>query len=249
MKPEEIRAEEYLKSLFIGEVTFEPHGNVAPDFEVDKDIAVEVRRLNQSYVRGGKLRGLEEDRIPLTQKIKKVIESFQPLEEVESELSWFVCFSIRQRPIEAWSTIAVRLNRFLLDFYLGDRSAGKTRLTRSIEITIIPASNRLNTFFRLGGSSDFEAGGWVISELSKNIGLCIHAKSEVAKSLTKYRERWLLLIDHIGYGHLEKISIDREEWDKVIVLAPYGKLIAYEPSALDRAPILKACTPSAPGSP
>lgn len=232
MKPEEIRAEEYLNSLSVGNVVFEPRGNVAPDFEVGGDIAVEVRRLNQSYERGGKLRGLEEDRIPLTAKMQKAVEAFIPPDDTRDSKSWFVCFEIRKRPIESWKEISDLLTKFLLGFYSSDHSVREIRLSRSISISLIPASEKLETFFRLGGPSDFEAGGWLVPELTRNIGLCVQSKSAALKSLFAYRERWLLLLDHIGYGHKEDIAIDRGGWDKVILLAPQGKLAAYEPSAL-----------------
>lgn len=232
MKPEETRAEEYLKSLNIGQVVFEPRGNVAPDFEVGSDIAVEVRRLNQSYERGGKLRGLEEDRIPIIAKMQKLIETITLPDNSSADLSWFVCFVIKKRPIESWKEIANLLNEFLLSFYLSDRSMKEIRLSSSISVSLIPASTKLETFFRLGGLSDFDAGGWIIPELTKNIGHCIRAKSEVLKSLSAYRERWLVLIDHIGLGRKEDFSIHPFGWDKVILLAPEGKLTAYEPPAL-----------------
>jgi len=69
MRREESRAEAYLHSLNLGYVVFEPRGNVTPDFLVDGRIAVEVRRLNQSYVHQGELRGIEEDSIPLSSRL------------------------------------------------------------------------------------------------------------------------------------------------------------------------------------
>ena len=46
MKPEEKTAEKYLSALSLGPVTYEPDGNVPPDFKVGKSLGVEVRRLN-----------------------------------------------------------------------------------------------------------------------------------------------------------------------------------------------------------
>lgn len=234
MRREEKRAEEYLKSLNLGEVTFEPHGNVAPDFEIASTIAVEVRRLNQNYENGGKIRGLEEDQIPLIAKIKKLLDRFkEPHKDVE-ENSWFLHLAIRHRPLDPWQMLSSRLTEFLEFFYLSDRSQTSYRLSPNLEVSLIPASKPLQTFYRLGGFSDYDAGGWLISELIRNIALCIEDKSHVLDSLGGYRERWLLLIDHVGYGHHEEFSIDRHGWDKVILLAPEGQLHAYAPLPLIR---------------
>jgi hypothetical protein len=62
----EKRVAEFLSHRGYHDIVFEPDGNVAPDFLVNKCIAIEVRRLNQNYDRGTRIRGLEEDRIPLS---------------------------------------------------------------------------------------------------------------------------------------------------------------------------------------
>jgi hypothetical protein len=52
MNREEKVAKTYLEKLGLGEVLFEPNGNVPPDFLINGRIAVEVRRLNQHYMKG-----------------------------------------------------------------------------------------------------------------------------------------------------------------------------------------------------
>lgn len=114
MKPEERRAEQYLKSLNLGSVVFEPHGNIAPDFEVGNSIAVEVRRLNQNYEHGGTIRALEEDQIPLAAKMKNLVHGFRTSPDRDGEAhSWFVCYTIRRRPIDPWRRLEPELKKFL----------------------------------------------------------------------------------------------------------------------------------------
>jgi hypothetical protein len=68
MNREEKITEAYLESLGFKDVVFEPEGKSRiPDFQIDGNIAVEVRRLNQHYFTKDKVRGLEERRIPLFQ--------------------------------------------------------------------------------------------------------------------------------------------------------------------------------------
>src|SRR5206468_13124046 len=68
-KSEQI-AESHLRSRGFQDIMYEPDGNVPPDFLVDGQIAVEVRRLNQNEDTPEGPRGLEEAAIPLQAKIK-----------------------------------------------------------------------------------------------------------------------------------------------------------------------------------
>lgn len=227
---EELTAETYLRALRIGDVIFEPRGNIAPDFLVGKDIAVEVRRLNQNYLSGGQVKGIEEDSIPLAAKVKKVLHGWPEPAGVPHDETWFIGHTIYNRPLDPWTEIRSRLEHFLTDFYYGDRQPHtEVRLTKTFGVHAIKASKRLATFYRLAGYSDHDAGGWVRAELTKNVTLCIEDKREALRSLSAYRERWLLLIDHIGYGHHEDFTVKRGGWDRIILISPEGNANAYEP--------------------
>ena len=58
-------AEQYLRSLELGNVCYEPDGNIPPDFVVDGRIAVEVRRLNQYVSNNGQMEAVERAAIPM----------------------------------------------------------------------------------------------------------------------------------------------------------------------------------------
>ena len=62
---DEIRAKHYLKTIPHTTLTYEPLGNVTPDFVLDNTIAVEVRRLNKNYLSNDKLVRIENTEIPL----------------------------------------------------------------------------------------------------------------------------------------------------------------------------------------
>ena len=59
MRRSEEAVDRFLRGLEVGDVRFEPDGNVPPDFLVDERIAVEARRLNQNELLGNGYRGLE----------------------------------------------------------------------------------------------------------------------------------------------------------------------------------------------
>jgi hypothetical protein len=64
MDASESLVRDFLLQRGYADIVYEPDGKVPPDFLIDGRIAVEVRRLNQSYETGSRMRGLEEDSIP-----------------------------------------------------------------------------------------------------------------------------------------------------------------------------------------
>ena len=72
--PDEIRARQYLQTLKHTILEYEPLGNVTPDFLLDKEIAVEVRRLNRNYMRDGHLVRID---VPIINNIDELHKNIQ----------------------------------------------------------------------------------------------------------------------------------------------------------------------------
>src|SRR2546426_401166 len=64
---------ESLQNQDLGDVVYEPDGNVPPDFLVNGRIAVEVRRLNENVETDEGHRGLEEISKPLNVLVRKAL--------------------------------------------------------------------------------------------------------------------------------------------------------------------------------
>jgi hypothetical protein len=112
MDETEALAHEYLSSLRLGTIEYEPDGNQPPDFLVAGRIAVEVRRLNRSLGSGDKRKGLETDQFALERLIRKLLESLGgPI----NGLSWFVTYRFR-RPIPSFPEIDRAARAYLLHF-------------------------------------------------------------------------------------------------------------------------------------
>jgi hypothetical protein len=228
----EAHTEKYLRHLGFTNIVHEPDGNVSPDFVLNGRIAVEVTRLLH---RGSEqLRPLEETAIPLMQRFQKVLESLGPPRG--SEPSWFV-FLRFQRPIENWRTLRPKLATWLTIFRdAPSHSRQDVDFGGRLSISVFPASKSLATFFRIGGSSDCEGGGMVLSELSTNIPLCIADKTrKIEKVRSRYPEWWLVLTDHIAFRlddldrqqFRESVSI-AHSWDRVVLLNPADHRDAFE---------------------
>lgn len=108
MKKSEVIVEKLLKDMGFQSVVYEPDGNIPPDFLADCRVAIEVRRLNQTYDDGNGKRGLEEFDIPLYHKIKSLAQKIGPSDGE----SWFLFFRF-SRPIKPLAWIS---HKILLDF-------------------------------------------------------------------------------------------------------------------------------------
>lgn len=213
-------------------VVFEPDGNVPPDFLVNGRIAIEARRLNQHDDSESDPRGLEEVAIPLNAQFRRLLASFgAPTDGV----SWFVSYSLR-RPVRPWKELEPHL-RVALEVFLRGHDERRVQIPRDFRISFARASQPHEQVFLLGMWTDGGSGGFVVSELHRNITICIEDKNhKIAGVRTKYTEWWLTLVDHIGYGVLDES--DREQlrqliqiehqWDKIVLVNPSNPTEGFE---------------------
>jgi hypothetical protein len=208
-------------------------GNVPPDFLVDGRIAVEVRRLNQNEETPTGPRGLEEIEAPLRDKIERLLQS---IGSPSAGANWYVLYSFK-RPVGPWAALETRLRGSLMAFRSQSNHA-PTRLTidKSFSVRLARAGRTYPTFFVLGGSVDRDSGGWVLSEMDRNLRICVEEKTrKVSQVGHKYAEWWLALVDHIGYGLTgpdreelrELVQMDRL-WDKIILVNPLDPRRGFE---------------------
>jgi len=193
---------EYLKSLRIGSVRYEPDGNVPPDFLVDGRVAVEARRLNEHEEVNGIPRGLEVTAKPLHRAMVKALRASGP---PDGHRSWYVHYTVR-RPLPTWKDLAKSLGNVVQEFRerLDDPPA-ELRVGRAIRLRFLPAGRTYDTLLVLGGSADHDSGGFVVAELLRNLKICIAEKNrKVAPVRHKYGEWWLALEDRVAYGALDR---------------------------------------------
>jgi hypothetical protein len=217
----EAQAFAFLQSRGLGDAIYQPDGNTPPDFACGR-IAIEVRRLNQ-HDKGG--RGLEESAVPLTMKFRKLLAALGP----PKDATWFVTFQY-QRPVAPWRTLRPKVERALLGFRQAP-TEGVVRIPVSdrFSLAIAKASQLHASCFIHGGQSDHDSGGWIASELVRNLAIVVLEKTKKIKPFhSKYPEWWLVLIDHIGYAHLDPHEIDvlrqhttrPPEWTKIVLVDP-----------------------------
>lgn len=225
---------EYLRSLGYTDIVYEPDGNVPPDFLVNKSIAIEVRRLNQNVnSAAGGTEGIEEAFIPLWQAMNRYLPTLGP--SISGE-SWYVSIRMR-RPVDQWRKLKPLIQSVLRKFMQSPaRQATTLEITSQLKLELRPAGATLSSFFVLGTGLDFDAGGFVLAEILRNLTLCIAEKEQkVAPYKHKYSEWWLVLPDHIGGGlgtedrrQFREIPPLIHFWDKIVLLNPSNPTHAFE---------------------
>lgn len=221
----EALVEKYLKYKRFSNIIYEPDGNIPPDFLVNGEIAIEVRRLNQNLEENGKITGLEETAIPLFQKIGKIFKG-NKREYEQKTLFYSIRFT---RPILKWSKAKEKVRE-----YIDCAKSGKIELHKEYKISenliikFFPSGKSFDKLFIPGAYFDGDSGGWVVSEMLKNLKICIQEKEmKIAKIKTKYPEWWLVMIDYIGYGLKEDDQMQlkqnfniKHKWNKIVLLDP-----------------------------
>jgi hypothetical protein len=225
----ESQALEFLQSRGLHDAIYEPDGNIPPDFAW-RGIAVEARRLNQHDESG---QGLEVSELPLVMKFRNLLSSLGPPQGT----SWFVTFRYR-RPLEEWPTLRLKIKTALLKFSSNaTQDIERLSISEWFSIGLARSSKVFETRFVLGGFTDHDSGGWIVSEIIRNLKIVIPEKSKKIEPFrSRYSEWWLVLVDHIGYARLESHEIAglREhitrppEWDKIFLVDPLAPERAIE---------------------
>lgn len=226
MNQSERLAERYLRSLGFNGVTYEPDGNVPPDFVVDGKVAVEVRRLNQfKQSPNGDMIPVEEVSEPVPKRIETCLKRLGP--SVDGE-SWFVhvCLS---RPFESWKVVRRKLPSTLNSFKSSQaRRPCTLSITPHLDLDLKRAPTPQQDFFLLGGLLDYDSGGFTLAETIRSLSVIIPEKeAKVAPYRMRYPKWWLVLINHTIYRlNEEDLSAIRNSppvehsFDKVVLVNP-----------------------------
>ena len=118
--------------------------------------------------------------------------------------------------------IETRLTQFL-----AAPSDGEVRLQieTGLRVTLTPSPERLDQTFMLGVCTDFDEGGWVVSEIIRNLEVYVAEKTrKAAKFRHKYPTWWLVFVDYIGLARechdVGKHYRRPDEWARLVLLSP-----------------------------
>ncbi|WP_054006900.1 hypothetical protein [Cypionkella psychrotolerans] len=218
---------EYLESLGLGEVIFEPSGpNTFPDFSIGERIGVECTRLVHIVEKNGREYNLDQIEPSI---IRSLEAAFKDLPRCNLTHSYFVCLDFD-------IDIELRIARRKLTAYLSELSQTsaiiphRQRITNELEIEILKSSNSFETPFVLGGMNTRNSAGWVLEQLSKQTQDAIKRKTEKLVSAKElFGEWWLAVSGGVAVGVSESYAkfIENELrgtpfWDRVLLINPHS---------------------------
>ncbi len=226
----EALARRHLQHRRLGEIVYEPDGNVPPDFVVDRRIAVEVRRLDQLEPGGG--RGVDETGRPFADRVKSILASYGD----GSETHWLALRFRRPAP-RGRSSVARPIDAFVRAILTDEVGIGAVHpIGDYAELEYLHRNSAGGDRFRIGSVLDYDSGGFLIPQFRRSLEHCVAEKSRKTASFRpKYPEWWLLLVDELSYGLSVRDRDDyfamqplRSDWDRIIVVNPLDVSVWFE---------------------
>jgi hypothetical protein len=226
----------HLSGRGYADIVYEPQPNQSPDFLVNGRIAVEVRRLNQNFEAEDGPVGLESAQIAIERMVYRLVSEIAPPPGVCE--SWWVMLSY-ERPLRDWIHLRRSIRRALVDFRNSTIRLPQTIRVSNVELEILRLDSPpdpSDPFLQVGSTSDDDTGGFIQSELVRNINICIDEKTrKIARVHANYPSWWLLLVEHM---HIGISSVDGAQvmkliqlpsvWDKLIIVSPTNGSVLLE---------------------
>ncbi|MFP1133143.1 hypothetical protein [Asticcacaulis sp. W401b] len=194
---------------------------------LDGRIGVEVTRLNQNFENAGSFNGLEIVEASISRMVDSLLPAMGPS---KSGAGWWVSYTFR-RPIDL-KYIKKNLPYVLKQIcHLPVEGSFEKVFTPTFTLHFDAATIEMKDHFAFGAYSDLDAGGFIASELIRNLNLRISLKEQkIAARKARYPEWWLVFVDLIG-GRLppeEKMAIRphvrRGMFHQIILISPAGPI-------------------------
>jgi hypothetical protein len=213
MNHDEKIAYEFLKARNSENIEFEPLGkSQPPDFSINDNIAIEVRRLNKLVPIGDNLEAIEKLRYKFEPKLCKLIDKLRIPDQ-----NYSVIVSIGyERPLKLTNSFWNGLENFIIENTIAENFQVNLDFKDNTTVRLYKRDFNRNYYFHLGAWSDRDQGGIVQNDRYIAIKESIKEKEIKTNNIKdNYREIWLILIDHI-YSHVDsRILIDLEKYPKL----------------------------------
>lgn len=234
MKEEEIAVEKYLRKTHGENIIYEPRGHgTTPDFSIEHNLGIEVRRLNQHFYNGEAIEGLEDLSFSLQNITDEVLGSF---DSKYTDESFFVFVDYERPLIKQMREIKHEMKKVLHEFLQSKETLPlELHVIENLKLWIYPSMPNNGWVFRVGGSVDGDGGGWVIQAYIENIRHCIATKSsKIKKYKSSFGHWWLYLVDYMNLGldnnviqEVIKAISDLGEFEKIVIIDRAGEALLF----------------------
>ena len=215
--------QEYLISLSLGEVIYEPNGpNSPPDFSLAGRIGVEATRLVDIIDCGSQLINLTEEEPKIDQSFTNAIRS---VTRAKLGGSYFVCVDY-QFPFDRRAA-ARAISKHLTEISNGiSIIPHKLEVCKNVRVDIFPSSKTFESPFMSGGINCDQSGGLILADIIQQSRQSIQRKSKVISPIRgQYAEWWLAVSSHLTFGvensYIDLIAGELREsgmWSKLLLI-------------------------------
>ena len=226
-----LQSQGYTNVRFVSDTTQQP-----PDFIVNNDIAVEVRRLNWMF--GDENRGLESVEKPLERNIRAGLEIAQQPPPGHKIFVTCELFGtdlpeenmVIREVVEAANDCIQYIRDSLIH---GQRLSQHWRYKTRIEMEIVFAistESAINEFELMDVVAGIDHTGWIANDSIDNINRAIAEKTDKIRDKHRlYTEWWLILVEHNVHpaalhntDELQRVKdslTDTSLWSRIIILS------------------------------
>lgn len=231
MKVEESLVRDYLLKIGYQNIEYEPNGNFPPDFLLNSEIAVEVRRLNQHYSKEGQHEPLEKLEYSLVPKFLSIIDNFKVPEFKRTK-----AVTIRfQRPVRKKKEIFIKFQKLIKQESQADYNEKTFHLSENVSIRFTPLNKKHDKPFILGTINDLDNACLLVAELYKNLKIIIKEKElKVTPHYKKYKKWWLAVVDKIAFNYEDSIIQQLKElpkietiFEKILIVSSWQKDVGF----------------------
>lgn len=227
MKHEEKLVYEFLINRDYKNIQFEPLGKSKfPDFSIENNIGVEVRRLNKLISVNKQAEPIEKLEYKLEPKLKEILSNL-----TDETINFSVWVSIEyERPVKLNKILWKEISSFIIKNTNEENFNCDLQFNSSIKFRLHKINEKRDYTFHLAGMCDKDKGGIIQDDRYESIKFCLNEKTKRIKPVYKDFSRfWLILVDYI-YSHVDNRIISdlsrypklESEFDKIIIISRFN---------------------------
>ena len=224
MKQEEKHVEQFLKEHGFKTIDFEPLGeSKAPDFRIDGNIAVEVRRLNKHVAVNNTLQPIEDLEYKFVPKFRKLLDSMD-----DPDLDYSIAVTLKyKRPIKLSKDLLKGIKNSILKSTKLEVFGVEIEYNNQIKYELYKGNGKTEKTYNLIIWNDYDKGGIVQDARYEAARICINEKTEKLIDLKeKFSALWLILVDdifsHVDYAtkqDFERFPQIESIFDRIIIVS------------------------------
>lgn len=195
-----------------------------PDLIVNRNIAVEVRRLNQHYFNDGMHQGIKDANQSFYELFQKIILEFPNPDHLPSAMISYVM----HRPLLSAKENKNQIRKTLTE-HLPFIDQSRNYTLNRLDIEIQPWTQTMNQRYFIGAMHDGIKGGFILSMASENFPIALKLKEkDLLNYKMLYQECWLALIDEMYLWHDDRSLQElrdtlkiQTDFDKILLFSPF----------------------------